>query len=115
MTLASSVAEAKKALEDGRTYTGIVLDLVLPDGSGLALLEELRAKHVGTPVLVITGEFNREVVNKAQALRAEYVCKPASADNLGPFIQTSLSRERVGDDDRYANRAAHQAALPHEA
>lgn len=98
VTLASSLGEARNALSDGRVWSGIVLDLVLPDGSGIELLEELRNKHVGTPVLVITGEFNRDIVNKAQSLRAEYVCKPASAENLAPFIQTALARERVGDE-----------------
>jgi DNA-binding NarL/FixJ family response regulator len=71
---------------------------VLPDGFGLDLLEELRNNNNPIPVLVLTGELNRDVVNRVQALRAEYVCKPASNENLQPFIQHALASERVGDE-----------------
>lgn len=99
---------AREKLEEDRDWTGVVLDLILPDGYGLDLLAEIRQSHGGLPVLVLTGELNRDVVNRVQTLRGEYVCKPASADNLNPFIQRALAQERV-DDAAIGRRIEHLA------
>ncbi|MCA9528520.1 MAG: response regulator transcription factor [Myxococcales bacterium] len=99
VSVVHSLAEARDKLRSKPEWTGVVLDLVLPDGHGLDLLAEIRENHRGClPVLVLTGELNREIVNRVQSLRAEYVCKPASADNLLPFIERSLAQERVGNE-----------------
>ncbi len=97
VTIVGTMADARRAVDE-QQWTGIVLDLILPDGFGLELLEEVRERRAHTPVLVLTGEFRRDIVNRCQTLRAEYVCKPASQENLQPFIQGALSQERVADD-----------------
>lgn len=99
---------ARDKLEEEGDWTGVVLDLILPDGYGLDLLAEIRESHGGLPVLVLTGELNRDVVNRVQTLRGEYVCKPASAENLNPFIQRALAQERV-DDAAIGRRIEHLA------
>jgi DNA-binding NarL/FixJ family response regulator len=101
-----SMAAARDKLENRAEWTGVVLDLILPDGYGLDLLAEIRQIHGELPVLVLTGELNRDVVNKVQTMRGEYVCKPASADNLNPFIQRALAQERV-DDTAIGQRIEH--------
>ncbi len=103
-----SMAAARETLKTHEAWTGVVLDLILPDGYGLDLLSEIRQNHGGLPVLVLTGELNRDVVNKVQTMRGEYVCKPASADNLNPFIQRALAQERV-DDAAIGQRIEHLA------
>lgn len=103
-----SMAAARDRLEAQPEWLGVVLDLILPDGYGLDLLSEIRARHGGLPVLVLTGELNRDVVNKVQTLRGEYVCKPASAENLNPFIQGALAQARV-DDAAIGQRIEHLA------
>jgi DNA-binding NarL/FixJ family response regulator len=103
-----SMAAARDQLENHSEWTGVVLDLILPDGYGLDLLSEIRQIHGELPVLVLTGELNRDVVNKVQTMRGEYVCKPASADNLNPFIQRALAQERV-DDAAIGQRIEHLA------
>jgi DNA-binding NarL/FixJ family response regulator len=102
------MAAARDQLESQPEWTGVVLDLILPDGYGLDLLAEIRQIHGELPVLVLTGELNRDVVNKVQTMRGEYVCKPASADNLNPFIQRALAQERV-DDAAIGQRIEHLA------
>lgn len=103
-----SMAAARDMMDGGRDWTGVVLDLILPDGYGLDLLAEIREKQGALPVLVLTGELNRDVVNKVQTLRGEYVCKPASAENLNPFIQRALAQESV-DDAAIGQRIEHLA------
>jgi DNA-binding NarL/FixJ family response regulator len=101
-----SMTAAREMLQTRAEWTGVVLDLILPDGYGLDLLAEIRQGHGALPVLVLTGELNRDVVNKVQTMRGEYVCKPASADNLNPFIQRALAQERV-DDAAIGQRIEH--------
>jgi DNA-binding NarL/FixJ family response regulator len=103
-----SMAAAREMLDGGRDWTGVVLDLILPDGYGLDLLADIRKEQGALPVLVLTGELNRDVVNKVQTLRGEYVCKPASAENLNPFIQRALAQETV-DDAAIGQRIEHLA------
>ncbi|MEZ4286596.1 MAG: response regulator transcription factor [Polyangiales bacterium] len=102
------MAAARAKLHERSDWTGVVLDLVLPDGYGLDLLADIRKEQGALPVLVLTGELNRDVVNRVQTLRGEYVCKPASADNLNPFIQRALAQERV-DDEAIGQRIEHLA------
>jgi DNA-binding NarL/FixJ family response regulator len=103
-----SMVAAREKLAEEIEWLGVVLDLILPDGYGLDLLAEIRQRHGELPVLVLTGELNRDVVNKVQTLRGEYVCKPASADNLNPFIQRALAQARV-DDAAIGQRIEHLA------
>lgn len=49
----SNCADATAALKIS-AFDAIVLDLMLPDGSGLDVLSELRENQVGTPVLLLT-------------------------------------------------------------
>ena len=49
----ATCADAEAALERGG-FAGMVLDLMLPDGSGLDLLKRLRAKGSTLPVLMLT-------------------------------------------------------------
>src|SRR5207248_11713280 len=51
----SRVAEAKAALEDATSWTGLVVDIGLPDGSGLDVLSAAREKWPTLPALVLTG------------------------------------------------------------
>jgi len=77
---AASVADA---LCEGRAarFDGLVLDLNLPDGSGLDLLERLRAQGVQTPVLVLTGFGDTESALTAGRLGAiGFKHKPMSAE-----------------------------------
>jgi response regulator of citrate/malate metabolism len=88
------------ALDAVRTFTPdlVLLDLYLPDLSGLEVLEQLRASVPEIDVLVITAARESETVRRA--LRGgvvHYLMKPFSYDAL---------RERL---DHYAN--AHRGLL----
>ncbi len=57
---ASSVAEALRILADQR-FTAAVVDMVLPDGSGIRVIEECEKTEHSMPVVVITGFGDREM------------------------------------------------------
>ncbi|QLC72899.1 PAS domain S-box protein [Pseudomonas sp. LPB0260] len=52
---AGSLAEARQRLGEG-PYDLVLLDLGLPDGEGLELLEELHRRHPGLPVVVLSAQ-----------------------------------------------------------
>jgi len=72
----------------------IVLDLMLPDGSGLDLCRALRAQGVTTPILCLTARG--EVADRVQGLDAgadDYLRKPFALAELQARIR-ALARRR---------------------
>ncbi len=96
---ASSLAEAREALFRRDDWAGVLLDLILPDGHGLDLLEEIRERRPLLPVVVLTGELRPELVNRVQALDAAYVCKPANRENVERFVRSALGAEPLETDE----------------
>ncbi len=82
----ASVAEALGAMAMPVPLAGAVVDIGLPDGSGLKVVEGLRDKHPQLPVMVLTATLDRELINAVHALGAEYVCKPDFDENLQSFL-----------------------------
>jgi two-component system copper resistance phosphate regulon response regulator CusR len=88
------VADGKEGLERASqsTYDLIVLDLRLPEISGVEVLRTLRDRGVETPVLVLTAQDALE--SKVQALRTgadDYVTKPFALEELLARVE-ALSR-----------------------
>jgi DNA-binding response OmpR family regulator len=81
VTAASSCAEAERALADG--FDVIVLDVMLPDGSGIDLCARLRARGCRVPILLLTarGEI-RERVTGLEAGADDYLVKPFALAEL---------------------------------
>ena len=63
----TSVAEARAHIAKGPRPDCVIMDVLLPDGSGLDLVEELRA----LPVVMLTGEQEDEVLEAAFAYGAQ--------------------------------------------
>jgi DNA-binding response OmpR family regulator len=58
MVAASSLAEARRRLQDGK-YSLVVIDVGLPDGSGLDLLADIRLIDPPPPVVIFSAsDFN---------------------------------------------------------
>ncbi len=100
VSFARSLAEARAAV--GTTPPdGMLLDLHLPDGSGLDFLRELRARD-GTerlPILVLTAEGEERVLREARRLGATLVTKPFSPTKLSQRIATMFGDLPVPEDE----------------
>ncbi|UWG95430.1 PAS domain S-box protein [Dehalobacter sp. DCM] len=58
------------------SFDCIILDYVLPDGNGLAVLEMRRALNIPTPVIVLTGEGGEQIaVELMKAGASDYISK----------------------------------------
>ncbi len=80
-------------LASGTDYDLVLLDLKLPDGSGLELLEEWRAQGFQAPILVLTAKDLLD--DKLKGLRAgadDYLTKPFSFAELLARVQVLLRR-----------------------
>src|ERR1043166_9730454 len=84
--LAGSCADASAALAVG-AFDVIVLDVMLPDGSGIELCGRLRADKLATPILLLTarGEV-RDRVRGLEAGADDYLAKPFAIAELAARI-----------------------------
>lgn len=92
-------SETKAAAESALSTTSydlIILDLGLPDGSGLDILRGLRAKKNPTPVLILTAYD--ELSDKIKGLDTgadDYLVKPFDLDELRARVR-ALQRRAMG-------------------
>jgi two-component system OmpR family response regulator len=79
MVTAENWEQARAALDDGPLTDAVLMDIELPGGSGLDLLERLRTqpRWNPVPVMMLTGQGHESLVNRALAAGADdYLGKP---------------------------------------
>lgn len=94
------VADACEAVAVNR-FDAIVLDLMLPDGSGLDVLAQLRASGGRTPVLLLTARD--EVGDRVAGLDAgadDYLGKPFDLDELAARLRAIIRRAQGRAESR---------------
>lgn len=90
----SDAQAARLALVDHR-YSAVLLDLGLPGGSGLSVLQALRARYDATPVLIITARDRlSERIAGLDAGADDYLVKPFQLDELNARLRAVLRRAR---------------------
>jgi DNA-binding response OmpR family regulator len=100
VSLAKTLAEARAVLTDrAAPLDALLLDLHLPDGSGLDLLRELRggAATRTLPVIVLTAEGEDRVLSEAEDLGASLLTKPFSPSKLTARIVGMLGDVPPGE------------------
>jgi DNA-binding response OmpR family regulator len=70
--LVTTAAAAYNALSPERQWTGAIVDVGLPDASGLDVVQHARALMPLLPVLILTGRNDPHAINKAHELRCEF-------------------------------------------
>jgi DNA-binding response OmpR family regulator len=95
VTLARSLAEARTAIATPPDL--MLLDLHLPDGSGLDFLTELRALPAtrDLPVLILTADGEDRAAERAGALKASLLTKPFSPSKLTARVAAILGDRRL--------------------
>ena len=77
----------------------VLLDLTLPDGDGLTLLGEMRARQDSTPVLILTArDAVRDRVTGLDRGADDYLTKPFALDELLARAR-ALARRQAGATD----------------
>lgn len=86
-TVAGSICEARIALTTEPGFCGFIIDLRLPDGSGLDILREARRRHVHAPAVLLTATIEGAVINETYDLGASFVAKPIGPKALERFVE----------------------------
>jgi DNA-binding NtrC family response regulator len=101
-------AEGMRALES-RDYDLVLLDLMMPDRSGMEVLHDIREHDRETPVAMITAYGSVEVAVSALKEGAnDYFAKPWDNEKLLIEIDRLISRRRLEWENRHLKRALHQ-------
>ncbi|UCG61703.1 MAG: response regulator [Candidatus Zixiibacteriota bacterium] len=83
------------AVEKARTnkYDLITLDLIMPEMSGLEVLEAIQEVSPHVPVMIITGNATEKVINKAGIMGAcSIMYKPIMLENFIAEVMATLSK-----------------------
>jgi DNA-binding NarL/FixJ family response regulator len=91
--VAPTLRKGKQALRSTR-WTALVIDISLPDGTGLDALAYAREQGYRGPVLVYSAYHDPDDINRAYALGAKYLVKPGNGDDLRNFVIESIRRGR---------------------
>ena len=94
MTLCRDLAQARQALAGGGPFALAILDVNLPDGSGLSLLAELRGR---VPVILLTAnDLETDIVTGLELGAEDYITKPFSLAVLRARVNAQLRRQAGG-------------------
>jgi PAS domain S-box-containing protein len=89
---AGSVLEATELLKMN-SYACVLTDLIMPDKSGLELLNEINRGHPGVAVVLISGQNDVNYVRKAlQEGAYDYVVKPSTVKEILDAIHGALRK-----------------------
>lgn len=92
ITVCRSLREARQALSS-RTFILLILDINLPDGSGLTLLRERKALRPEVPVLLLTAnDLEIDEVAGLESGADDYITKPFSLAVLRARVNARLRR-----------------------
>ncbi|HZU25538.1 MAG TPA: sigma-54 dependent transcriptional regulator [Bryobacteraceae bacterium] len=85
----------------GQRFDLIFSDVVMPDKDGIALLEEIRALGVTTPVVMISGQATVDMAVRATKLgAADFLEKPLSTEKLLLSVDNALRLARLEQENR---------------
>lgn len=89
---AGTLSSAREALAH-RRFDLMILDINLPDGSGLDLLRQLRAQGDSTPVILLTAnDLELDEVTGLEAGADDYISKPFSLAVLRARVNACIRR-----------------------
>jgi DNA-binding NtrC family response regulator len=106
--LAVDATDASSKLERAG-YDLILLDLMMPDRSGMELLAEIRERQNHTPVIMLTAYGSVEVaVHAIKAGANDYLPKPWDNDKLLVEIENLIVKGRLEQENIHLKRALKQ-------
>ena len=92
---ASTVAEGLEQLAAGE-FDVALLDLMLPDGSGIEVLRRISDEELPTEAIVLTGYGGLDTAIDAMKLGAyDYITKPSRIDELEILVQKAAEKARL--------------------
>lgn len=90
--LCAALSQAQSLLS-GTDFDLLILDVNLPDGSGLDLLRDVRSRHSTVPVILLTAnDLETDIVVGLESGADDYITKPFSLAVLRARVNAQLRR-----------------------
>ncbi|MCX7013355.1 MAG: response regulator [Candidatus Sumerlaeota bacterium] len=106
---AGGVAEALRVAGERRPRAALI-DIHLPDGSGISLLAELKKSYPDTCCIIVTGRADVESAISALANDAfDYLLKPVMPERMLATLQRAFEMMDLTEKERRANEALGQS------
>jgi DNA-binding NtrC family response regulator len=103
--MAATAGEGARALENA-SYDLVLLDLMLPDRSGMELLNDVRQRDTDIPIIMLTAYGSLEVAVTALKSGAnDYLAKPWDNEKLLVEIRTQIDKRRLQHENIHLKRA----------
>lgn len=100
VTVCVSTEEARRSIRENAPCNAVV-DLRLPDGSGLSLVGLIKERNPNAVIVVLTGFGS--IASAVEAVKlgaANYLCKPVDADAVVVALSGSAQEERTVDSSK---------------
>jgi YesN/AraC family two-component response regulator len=95
----ASRADEAMSLAKQSAFDIALVDFNMPERDGLHLAGELRAFSPGMVLAVVSANVQREVVQRASAVRAQFLPKPVTEAALREFLEQAESQLKENRDE----------------
>jgi CheY-like chemotaxis protein len=93
----ASGAEEAISLAKTSHFDVALLDFNMPERDGLHLAADLKAIDSGIVLAVISANYQKEVVERAQAIGATFLAKPLTEPALRTFLSEAEAKLKTGN------------------
>ncbi len=105
---AASLAEARTAVQKHEPDV-VLCDLMLPDGSGIDLLKEIKAQNASMAVIMITAHTSTQsAVDALKAGALDYIAKPFDTEELKIIVRKAVERKELEDENLHLRTALEE-------
>ena len=105
---AATLAEGRAAVQKNEPDL-ILCDLMLPDGSGLELLREVKTQSPSVAVIMITAHTStKSAIEALKAGAFDYIAKPFDIDELKIIVRNAVERKELEDENIHLRSALEE-------
>jgi two-component system, NtrC family, response regulator PilR len=105
---AATLAEARLSLQKSEPDL-VLCDLMVPDGSGIDLLREIKEKTPSIALIMITAHTStKSAVEALKAGAFDYIAKPFDIDELKIIVRKAVERKELEDENLHLRSALEE-------